>query len=142
MHRWDTLPDFKRQYMALREDLLKQNSKYQKSVEQEEKIGFSCLTLPLPQRGSKQEEAKACACMDSVYAFLRQGGSFDDIAARWAERIDYRKEVWESEVCLLNEFKEQLSVLQVGNFSSPFSLRWGFILFASWDVRKEMLLLR
>lgn len=120
MHRWDTLPDFKRQYMALREDLLKQNSKYQKSVEQEEKIGFSCLTLPLPQRGSKQEEAKACACMDSVYAFLRQGGSFDDIAARWAERIDYRKEVWESEVCLLNEFKEQLSVLQVGNFSSPF----------------------
>ena len=89
-------------------------------MEQEEKIGFSCLTLPLPQRGSKQEEAKACACMDSVYAFLRQGGSFDDIAARWAERIDYRKEVWESEVCLLNEFKEQLSVLQVGNFSSPF----------------------
>lgn len=119
-HRWDTLPDFQRQYAALREELEERKKRIRENVGPEDWVCLSYLTIPLSQRATKLEEEGACARMDSVYSFLQKGGSFEEALIRFPAGMICRKKVWGPDVSLLKEFKEQLSMLSQGSFSFPF----------------------
>lgn len=119
-HRWDTLPDFKRQFAALRQESEDRRKQFAPSRAESDWVCLSCLTVPLSQRATAKEEAEARMCMDSVCSFLKQGGAWEDAAARFPAKVHCTKEVWQPEVCLLNEFKEQVSALSKGAFSAPF----------------------
>lgn len=117
-HRWDTLPDFRRQYAALQEEWLEQRRVSRSTGNLSHRVCLSCLTIPLSQRTAHREEEQAVSRMDSVYTLLRQGCTWKEVASRF--HLDYQEEVWEPCVSLLKEFKEQLSSLSEGDFSRPF----------------------
>lgn len=136
-HRWDTLPNFKRQYAALWEERTERLSRL--SWEKHDWVCLSYLTYPLSQRATDKEEAEARVRMDSVYSFLKQGHDWEEVASRFSGSIEYRKAEWQPEVGLLNELKEQLDGLAKGSFSSPFFSPVGIhiIRYEGKEKRKE-----
>lgn len=122
---WDTLPDFRLQCRALQEKALKSMGKGQekKMFRPDRWVKFRQISIPLPQHASSLQERQARQTMDSIYAALQQGASFDRLSQLYAADAKvspYQSEDWIPEVCLVKEFTEQLNHLQIGTYTSPF----------------------
>lgn len=86
-------------------------------------VKFRQISIPLPQHASSLQERQARQTMDSVYAALQQGASFDRLSQLYAADAKvspYQSGDWIPEVCLVKEFTEQLDRLKIGTYTSPF----------------------
>lgn len=122
---WDTLPDFRLQCRALQEKALKSMGKGQekKMFRPDRWVKFRQISIPLPQHASSLQERQARQTMDSIYAALQQGASFDRLSQLYAADAKvspYQSGDWIPEVCLVKEFTEQLDRLKIGTYTSPF----------------------
>lgn len=122
---WDTLPDFRLQCRALQEKVLKSiDGDMELDVPVSKKwVKFRQISIFLPQHVSSAYEQKARKTMDSVYAVLQKGASFDELSKHYTGNNClslYQDGDWIPEVCLVKEFTEQLKKLDIGAYSSPF----------------------
>lgn len=128
-HGWDTLPEF-RHYCRVMQGKVWENvmvdagemdsllhALYGESVERYSVKGWVKMeevSVLLPQHAAKREVAEACQKMDSIYACLRQGVSFDLFVKEGA------MPVWHPVAGLLQEFSSRLERLEKGAYTAPF----------------------
>lgn len=122
---WDTLTDFRLQCGALQNEILKSEEMWggKKQDTLLNWVRFRQISFLLPQHASSDQERVARQRIDSVYAALKNGASFENLAQSYmSPRLSspYLDEEWIPERCLIKEFAEQLNTLKKGNYSAPF----------------------
>lgn len=135
----DTMTSFKREFAMYRDqqvlptlvtdaDMLEQAHEYYNRAK--EQIGMKGLIYPahifflLSSKASQEEQAKVKHRVDSVYALLKAGADYADIAKRYSE--DKKTAVnggllgtWVAPNQAYKEFEDAAYALQVGEFSEP-----------------------
>ena len=126
---WDTLPEFRHYCRAMEGKVWKElmvdaggmdsllHALYRESVERYSVKGWVKLeeiSVRLSQHAAKREVAEACQRMDSIYACLRQGVSFDAFIK------EHTVPVWRPVAGLLQEFSSRLERMEKGTYTTPF----------------------
>lgn len=120
---WDTLPDYRLQCNILQNEMWKTMQEGKKNLAPMKWVKFCQISIFLPQHASAERERKARTSMDSVYAALKAGASFERVAQNYSSNAGvslYADGEWIPEICLVKEFSEQLDALKKNDYSAPF----------------------
>jgi len=119
----DTLPAFRVQMAHYKQVLStgKQlNETWHSSMQRSERIKVIVITRKLAQHASKEEEFREKTLMDSIYAALKKGGDFEELAVRYSTDSYQGRPHWIPVVSLLQEWANCLNALPKGEVSQPF----------------------
>lgn len=133
--RIDTLTQFRQQCAVLQGEVWKDylldpvrmeqacGQMYRKRAERllsDTWVCLTCLTLPLHQHASKQEERQAEERMKQLYGALAGGEPLAQLMPARLEGITVQEQVWRPMRGMLKEFATRLEQLKDGEVSEPF----------------------
>lgn len=135
---WDTLPDFRLQCDVLQRELEKGKEQKTQNSALMKWVKFRQISILLPQHVSAARERQARQSMDSVYAALKRGAAFEEVARNYplVDASPYVDGEWIPEVCLVKEFSAQLDTLKKNAYSAPFFSPLGIHVVCLLDYRQ------
>ncbi len=154
--KYDTLSSFKKEFRVYRDQLIRPYFVTPQAEEAEVKgyyermkqnIGSDGLILPahimimLSQKATEAEQQRAKEKIDSIYAVLKAGGPFEELAKTYSEdRMSAQRGgviAWISKGQTVKEFEEKAFALNKGEMSEPFMSPMGYHIVLMKD-RKQL----
>lgn len=154
--RYDTLSSFKKEFRTYRDQLIRpyfvtdaaEEAEVRRYYDQmKTSIGDAGLIYPahimvrIPQQATSADQERAKAKIDSIYAALKAGASFEEMAKQHSDDVATGRRggivAWIAKGQSIKEFDEKAFALEKGEMSEPFLSPMGYHIVLMKD-RKQL----